>query len=148
MNFMVHPLDNIEIREGNSEEVHGLLRLLPEDTFEFVEDFRKGLAECGEQYCGQIGIYARKEPLLGEKGLSLIVVNEYLFGDPTNLDYNPFLKIPDGATHIYLVPPRQPPLKKSGSFAGVEFDYKEARFFFGYELSEGAYSAIIKNLQK
>lgn len=148
MNFiMSYLLDDIKIRGGNSEEVRGLLRLLPEDTFEFVEDFRKGLVECGEQYCGQIGIYAEKEPLLGEKGLSLIVVNEHLFGDPTNLDHNPVLKIPDGATNICLVPPRQPPLKKAHPFAGAEFNYKEVRFFFGYELSEGAYSAILKNLQ-
>jgi len=140
-------LDSIEIRGDSKEEVRGLLRLLPEDTFEYLDDFKKGLLECDEKYCGQIGIYAKKEPLLGEKGVLLVVINEHLFGDPTTPEYNPILKIPEGAKNIYLIPPRQHPLKKSHPFAGVEFDYKEAHFFFGYELSEGAYFAILENLQ-
>jgi hypothetical protein len=123
------------------------LRLLPENTFSFVEDFQRGIPWCGEQDCGQIGIYARKEPLLGEKGIMLVVVNEHLFGDPTSSDDNPILNIPDGATNIYVVPPRSRPLKKSHPFAGAEFLYKGAKFFFGYELSNGAYSAIIESIK-
>jgi hypothetical protein len=142
-----HTLDTISIKGNNQEEVRGLLRLLPETTFQFVRDFQRGLPEYGENYCGQIGIYAKKEPLLGEKGVMLIVVNEHLFGDPTSPDYNPVLRVPDGATDIHVVPPRQPPLKKNHPFAGTEFSYRGASFFFGYELSEGAYSAIIKSIK-
>ena len=140
-----HPLDKVEIRGNNREEVRSLLGLLPEDTFPFVDDFRKGLRECSEEYCGQIGIYAREEPLLGERGVMLVVVNEHLFGDPTTPDYNPVLKIPDGARNISLVPPRQPPLKKDHPFAGAEFTYQGARFFFGYELSQRACSIIVES---
>lgn len=143
-----HPLEGIVIRGDNQEEVRELLRLLPEDTFRYAKEFKKGILECDEEFCGQIGIYAKRELLLGEKGVSLIVVNEHLFGDPTTSDDNPVLRIPEGAENIYLIPPRLPPLKEHGPFAGVEFDYKGARFFFGYELSKKAYSTILVNLQK
>ena len=142
-----HPLDIVDIRGNNQEEVRGLLRLLPENTFSFVRDFQKGLIECGENYCGQIGIYAKKELLIGEKGIMLVVVNEHLFGDPTTPDYNPVLRVPNGATNICIVPPRQSPLKKNHPFVGVEFAYQGANFFFGYELSSRAYSVIMESLK-
>ena len=141
-------LDEIEIRGNNPEETKGLLMLLPKNTFPFIAEFRRGLSECGEKYCGQIGIYAKKEPLLGEKGVMLVIINEHLFGDATTSDYNPVLRIPNDATNICLVPPRQSPLKKNHPFAGVEFQYQRATFFFGYELSERAYSAIVQSLNE
>ena len=141
-----HPWNIVEIR-GNREKVLGLLCVLPENTFRFTKEFRRGLLSCSEKYCGQIGIYAKEEPLLGERGISLVVVNEHLFGDSTTPNDNPVLRIPDGATRIYAVPPRMPPLKKNHPFAGVEFDYRGAQFFFGYELSEGAYRTITNNLR-
>ena len=143
-----HPLDIVPIRGGNEEEVRGLLRLLPENTFRFVREFRRGLFLAKEEYCGQIGIYAKKEPVMGERAVSLIVVNEHLFGDPTTLDYNPCLIVPDEATNIVAVPPRRPPLIKDSPFSGVEFSYRDAKFFFGYELSAGAYRAIVDGLKK
>ena len=136
-----NPFETIDIRGGNREKVHSLLSLLPETTFRFFDDFRRGLPG-QEQFCGQIGIYAREAPLLGETGVMLVVVNEHLFGDPTNPEHNPVLRIPDGASNIYIVPPRQPPLKEDHPFAGVEFSYNGARFFFGYELSGAAYNTI------
>ena len=125
----------------------GLLALLPEDTFRFIGDFVRGLPELGEEYCGQIGVYAKKESSLGDKGVSLIVVNEHLFGDPTSPEWNPTLRIPKGAENIEVIPPRQSPLKNSHPFAGVEFEYKGANFFFGYELSQRAYSTIVEALK-
>ena len=145
--LLSHPLDKISIVGNNPEKVRGLLKLLPKDTFDFVEEFQRGSPCCSEEYCGQIGIYAKEEPLLGERGISLVIVNEHLFGDFTTPDDNPVLRIPNGSTNICFVPPRQPPLKRVHPFAGVEFKYNGAHFFFGYELSEGAYSTIIRSLQ-
>lgn len=70
-----HPFEFIEIRGGHENEVLGLLRLLPENTFRFTRDFRKELKELGEQYCGQLGIYARKEEVMRNRAIL-----EYLGG--------------------------------------------------------------------
>lgn len=138
-----HPLEDIEIKGDRKEEVRELLKLLPENTFSFVEDFQ----DSPSQYCGQMGIYAKKEPLLGERGIMLVIVDEHLFGDPTRSEYNPTLRIPDEAKNINVIPPRQPPLKKNHPFAGTQFSYREANFFFGFELSDEAYSTITESIK-
>ncbi len=136
-----NPFETIDVRGNNQKRVRSLLNLLPKTTFPFVSDFQRGFPR-EEKSCGQIGIYAREAPSLGEKGVMLVVVNEHLFGDPTKPEHNPVFRIPDGASNIYFVPPRQPPLKEDHPFAGVEFSYKGARFLFGYELSGAAYNTI------
>lgn len=142
----IHPLEYIEVRVGERTEVMGLIRLLPRDTFRHTEDFIK--SQLDYESVGRCGIYAKQEPLLGDRGVSLIVVDEHLFGNPMDSSHHPTLRIPDGATDIYLVPPRQPPLKERGSFAGVEFNYQGARFFFGYELSPTAYKTIRNSIRR
>ena len=142
-----HPFDNIEIRRGDPEKVRESLRLLPEDTFKYVKEFRRGLPECRGRTCGQIGIYAQSEPILGDDAISLRVIDEHLFGDPTDELDTPYLRIPEGATNIRLDSPRQPPLIKT-PFCRATFDYKGRTFSLGYQLSGEAHSVIVDNLKK
>ncbi|MBS3077835.1 hypothetical protein J4233_06250 [Candidatus Pacearchaeota archaeon] len=142
-----HPLDAVEIRGNDPEKVRGLLRLLPVNTFPFVREFQKGSAELKEEYCGQIGIYAQESPYVGKNGgVMLIIINEHLFGNPTTSEDNPLLRVPNGATNILIVPPRQSPLKKDHPFMGTEFSYRGVDYLLGYELSGGAHAAIINTL--
>jgi len=141
-----HPLENIAVKGGNKEEVKGLLRLLPDNTFKYAKEFIEGSVECAEDYCGQFGIYAKKAPALGDKGVMIVVINEHLFGDALDEHENPNLNIPEGATNIHLDPVRQCPLKNSKPYAGVVFDYEGARFFLGYELSTAAYKMMCKSI--
>jgi len=104
--------------------------LLPTDVFSHIEQFRHGLAYATDS-C-DIGIYAKKEPLLGEKGIMLIAVNEHLFGDPNNQYDNPFFKLPEGATNIMFISSRELP-HNNMIYTGVQFTYREAKFLFGYE---------------
>jgi hypothetical protein len=147
MKSTTHPLEAVQIRDNDSDGVKSILRLLPNTTFRFTHSFCRGLGSCSEN-CGRIGIYAKMEPLLGKRGVSLIVVDEHLFGNTVNPDFNPTLQVPDGARNIFLVPPRMPPLKTGSPFAGVQFDYQDASFFFGYELSEEAYQTVVDNISK
>ncbi|MCH7568782.1 MAG: hypothetical protein IIA87_05150 [Nanoarchaeota archaeon] len=142
---VTHPLDIVPIREGDEEMVRESLRLLPENTFNisFLERFVRGIPIHGEHLVGQIGIYAKKEPIMGDRSISLVIVNEHLFGDPTDQGDAPLLRIPDGASYIIIEPARMPPLKEDQPFAGVSFNYREARFFFGYELSSRAVETIL-----
>lgn len=143
---MAHPLDIIPIKGKRSEQVRSLLRLLPEDTFEFASIFCSRLPEHSTNL-GQNRLYAQREPQLGKKGVRLAIVDEHLFGDPLNSQFNPVLRIPQGATNVILVPPRIPPIMTCGPYAGATFDYRDASFFFAYELSERARATIIGNIR-
>ena len=146
--IQTHPLDMVPIRGGHEEEVKSLLRLLPENPFEYTRQFVRGIPIHSEEFVGQIGLYARKEPVMGDRAISLIAVNEHLFGDPTSPGDNPLFRVPEGARNIDLVSPRMPPLISGHPFMGVEFDYKSAKYFFGYELSPKAVDTIKEYIKR
>ena len=131
-----HPLVSIPIRGDNEEDVRDALRLLPETTFLFADQFVRGFrAECDNPE-RNIGIYAEQNSLVGENGgVALIAVNSHLFGDPTTPEDNPNFRVPDGARNVIFCPGRMPP-RVGGLYAGVEFEYKGKSFFFGYRVPQ------------